>query len=243
MKNFFIKSVATLGIATLGLSSFVGTNNEPNQLSEQEKKEGWTLLFDGKTTNGWHLYNKGKIPTAWIIQNNELYCKPDTFTVEHGDLVTDKEYQNFDLRFEWKITVGGNSGVFFNVVEKESNPTAWSTGPEYQLLDTKHDDYEANFKKRAGCLYGFFPQKNAAVTKPAGEWNESRIKQVNGKIEFYLNGVLTAEQDLTSKDWKDLVAKSNFKYFSTFGKTVKGRIALQDWSKGIAFKNIKIKEL
>jgi hypothetical protein len=66
-----------------------------------------------------------------------------------------------------------------------------------------------------------FPQKNAAVTKPAGEWNESRIKQVNGKIEFYLNGVLTAEQDLTSKEWKDLVAKSNFKYFATFGKTVK----------------------
>ena len=82
MKNLFIKSVATLGIATLGLSAFVGTSNEPNQLSEQEKKEGWTLLFDGKTTNGWHLYNKGKIPMAWIIQNNELYCKPDTFTVE-----------------------------------------------------------------------------------------------------------------------------------------------------------------
>jgi hypothetical protein len=158
MKNFFIKSVATLGIATLGLSSFVGTNNEPNQLSEQEKKEGWTLLFDGKTTNGWHLYNKGKIPMAWIIQNNELYCKPDTFTVEHGDLVTDKEYQNFDLRFEWKITVGGNSGVFFNVVEKESNPTAWSTGPEYQLLDTKHD-YEANVKKEQDVYMDFPSEK------------------------------------------------------------------------------------
>jgi formylmethanofuran:tetrahydromethanopterin formyltransferase len=98
------------------------------------------------------------------------------------------------------------------------------------LLDTKHDDYEANVKKSRMFIW-VFPQKNAAVTKPAGEWNESRIKQVNGKIEFYLNGVLTAEQDLTSKEWKDLVAKSNFKYFATFGKTVKGRIALQDWSK------------
>ena len=87
------------------------------------------------------------------------------------------------------------------------------------------------------------PQKNPSQAKPMGQWNESQIKQNNGKIEFYLNGILTAEQDLNSQAWKDMIAKSGFKYFPLFGKSTKGRIALQDWSKGVSFRNIKIKEM
>ncbi len=84
---------------------------------------------------------------------------------------------------------------------------------------------------------------NSVDPKAAGEWNESMIKQVNGKIEFYLNGVLTAQEDLSASHWKDMVAASNFKSFPEFGKHTQGRIALQDWSKGIWFRNIKIKPL
>lgn len=223
--------------------SFTNYQEGNNQLTEQEKKDGWKLLFDGKTTNGWHLYNKGNVPSAWMVVEEELYCNPDTFEVEHGDLVTDSEFENFDLKFDWKISKEGNSGVFFNVIERADIPTAWASGPEYQLLEKSHHDYETSPKKRAGCLYGFFEQKHVATTKPFSEWNVSEIKQINGKIEFYLNGVLTAQQDLTSQPWKDMVAKSGFKTFPEFGKSTKGRIALQDWSKGISFRNIKIKEL
>ena len=222
--------------------SFININPKPNELTAEEKKEGWTLLFDGKTTDGWHLYNKGKIPSAWIVQKGELYCKPDNYAVEHGDLISDQQFENYDLKFEWKISAMGNSGVFINVHEQEDNPTAWSSGPEYQLLEKSHHDYEANAKKRAGCLYGFYTQKTVAPDKPAGQWNQSRITQKDGKIQFYLNGALTAEEDFTSDNWKKMVAESNFKGFPEFGKFTKGHIALQDWSKGISFRNIKIKQ-
>lgn len=238
-----IKLFSGLGFALLLLPSFTDTAETDNQLSAEEKKEGWKLLFDGKTTNGWHLYNRGKVPSAWIVQHGELYCKPEFGTIEHGDLVSDKEFKNFDLTFDWKISEAGNSGVFFNVLERKDLPTAWASGPEYQLLEKTHPDYAMNEKKRAGSLFGFTAPKNHVDARSVNEWNQGRIKQVNGKIEFYLNGVLTIEEDLTSKAWKDAVAKSNFKTFPEFGKHLQGHIALQDWSKGIAFKNIKIKEL
>lgn len=218
---------------------------EDNQLSSQEKEEGWSLLFDGKTTDGWHLYNKGKIASTWMIKNGELYCNPDTTGIEHGDLVSDKTYQNFDLKFDWKISKAGNSGVFINVVEADTIPTAWASGPEYQLLEHENvgADYLKDSTKWAACLYSFARQKNIVSPKPLGQWNESRIKQVDGKIEFYLNGILTAEQDFNSEEWRNKVSNSGFKFFPLFGKNTSGSIALQEWSKGVAFKNIKLKEL
>lgn len=234
----------TLAFACLNLSCSekkVGNN----ELSDSEKKDGWQLLFDGKTGQGWHLYNKANAPSAWIVKDGELFCNPDTFEVEHGDLVSDKEYENFELKFDWKITTAGNSGVFINVIERDTIPRAWASGAEYQLLDHEGigKDYLKDSTKWAACLYGFMPQKNISKPKSAGEWNESKIVQNHGKIEFYLNRILTAEQDLNSETWKEMVANSGFKYFPLFGKNTKGRISLQDWSKGVSFRNIKIKEM
>lgn len=237
------KIIVSLLLIASVFNAFSQKSASPNKLTTKEKKEGWILLFDGKTSKGWHLYNKGKLASAWVVQNGELKCDATISGVEREDLVTDKEFENFDLKFEWKISKEGNSGVFFNVIEKEDIPKAWASGPEYQLLEKSHHDYATSIKKRSGCLYGFYEQKNPAPDKPTGEWNQSEIKQVNGKIEFYLNGVLTATEDLNSETWKNLVANSGFKSFPEFGKHTKGRISLQDWSKGISFRNIKIKEL
>ncbi|WP_243406426.1 3-keto-disaccharide hydrolase [Siphonobacter curvatus] len=236
--------MAYASIASLILTAFSEDVPAVNQLSAQEKKEGWKLLFDGKTLQGWHLYNQGNKPSVWRVDKGELQCVPNGTgsTLEHGDLVTDQTYSNFDLKFEWKISKAGNSGVFINVVERKDIPTAWASGPEYQLLEPSHYDYNADLKKRAGCLYGFAPQKNEAVTKPVGEWNQSEIKQKNGKIEFYLNGVLTAEQDLTTPEWKQKIKNTNFQHFPAFGKATKGHLALQDWMQGISFRNLKLKE-
>lgn len=214
-----------------------------NSLTKDEIKEGWQLLFDGSTSKGWHIYNEGDVPSAWVVQNGELVCLPaDSTDTLHGDLVTDREFENFDLKFEWKISEAGNSGVFINVQEDKEISTAWASGPEYQLLENTHPDFETSKKKRAGCLYGFQEQLNEAPTRPVGEWNQSRITQENGKIKFYLNDILTAEEDLTSQEWKETVAATWFKNFPEFGNHKKGRIALQDWSKGVAFRNIMIKE-
>ncbi len=223
--------------------SFLSCNSSPknDELPGDEKKEKWIALFEGKSTNGWHLYNAGKKASVWEVKDGELFCNPQSGK-EHGDLVTDEEFENFDLVFEWKMAADGNSGVFINSIERDTIPAAWFSGPEYQLLGNNHEDYKIE-TKRAGCLYGFAPQETPVATKPVEEWNESRIKQVNGKVEFYLNGALTAEEDFKSQGWMDKVMQTHFKNFPEFGKHTQGHIVLQDWAKGVSFRNIKIKKL
>lgn len=239
MNNLLFKSLIVLTLTCCACSP-----SKDNKLSDQEEQEGWLLLFDGKTLNNWHLYNNpDSTNSSWRVENGAIVYLADSANVKHEDLVTDKEFENFDLKFEWKISEEGNSGVFINVVEKKEIPTAWASGPEYQLLDSLHPDYGINMKKRPGCLYNFSGQKNPVPAKPAGEWNQGRIKQENGKVEFYLNGLQTAEQDFKSDQWKEMIAASGFSYFPDFGKTTKGKIALQRWYKTVAFKNLKIREL
>lgn len=218
-----------------------------NILSEEEISEGWKLLFDGKTTRGWHLYNKGNVPSAWMVKDGVLSCYPYTFEVKQGDLITDETFRNFDLKFEWKVSEAGNSGVFINVQESKEYPTAWATGPEYQLIDNrdigKNSFLYADSTRWAACLYGIKPNLNKPTVEPAGSWNYSRILQKDGKITFWLNGVITAEQDLADPSWSKLIAQSELSDYIHFGKFKEGHIGLQYWSKGVSFRNVKIREL
>jgi hypothetical protein len=242
MNNLFIKFFGTFCMLSFFFSACTGIKGNNNQLTDAEKKEGWVLLFDGKSMDGWHLYNKGKVRSAWMVKDDELYCSPDS-GITHGDLVSDQEFENFDLSFDWKIAKAGNSGVFINVIERPDIPAAWASGPEYQLLENSNPDYP-NPVERSGCLFGFTAQKNPVEPKASGEWNQSRIKQVNGKTEFYLNGVLTTEEDFSSHAWLDKIAQTNFfKQLPEFGKHTKGHIGLQDWAKSVSFRNIKIRHL
>jgi len=236
-----IKFFVPVLFIAIAFFSCAGTTGKNNQLTDDEKKEGWVLLFDGMSTDGWHLYNRGKVPSVWVMKNGELYCDANSKR-EQGDLTSDKEFENFDLQFDWKIEKMGNSGVFINVVERPDIRTTYASGPEYQLLEQSHPDYPDS-SKRSGCLFGFGPPKNPAEPTQFDQWYHSRIRQVAGKVEFYLNGVLTVQQDFTSQAWFDKVMQSNFKNSPEFGKHTKGHIALQQWAKGISFKNIRIKQL
>jgi len=216
---------------------------QQNVLSDQEKKDGWTLLFDGKTMAGWHLFNRGVIASAWSVDSGNLVCNPHAKNVKHGDLVTDKVYQNFDLLFEWKISKAGNSGLFINVQERPELGTTFSTGPEYQLLDDKNveEDYLKNLSHKAAAIFGVVPNNSNTIPN-SGQWNQSRIVQQDGKLTFWLNGVLTVQVDLKSDEWKRLVAASSLSKYPEFGVAVNGNLALQDWTNGVAFRNMKIKE-
>jgi azurin len=217
---------------------------QQNVLSDQEKKEGWILLFDGKTMNGWHLFNQGTTPSAWSVDSGRLICNPHAKNVKHGDLVSDNVYQDFDLRFEWKISRAGNSGLFINVQERPELATTFSTAPEYQLLDDKNaePDYLKNTTHKAAAIFGVVPNNSNSMPKP-GEWNQSRILQQNGKVTFWLNDVQTVQVDLQSREWKSLVAGSPLSKYPEFGIAISGHLAVQDWTNGVAFRNIRIKEL
>lgn len=241
IKNRNVIKVLCFSVLSFFVACADVADTTPNTLSENEKEEGWELLFDGRSLSNWHVYNRGSVPSAWVVQNGVLYCNPNS-DLKKGDLVTDREFENYELIFDWQLEKAGNSGVFVNVQEEPNIDATYHSGPEYQLLEDSHADFDKPLK-RSGCLYTFFPQKNFVNTKKAGQWNHSRIIQKNGKTEFYLNGNMTAQVDFNSTAWKNLVARSAFKDYPEFGKHNKGRIALQDWSRGVSFRNIKIRPL
>jgi cytochrome c len=218
----------------------------PNTLTSEEKKEGWKLLFDGKTLKGWRKFKSNNIGTAWKVKDDAIFLdnskKDNGNIVGGGDIVTDEEFENYELSLEWKIQACGNSGVMFNVQEEASHERAWHTGPEMQVLDNScHPDAKIT-KHRAGDLYDLISCKTETV-KPAGEWNQAKIVSNKGNYEFWLNGVKTVEFTMRNSEWKQLVAGSKFKNMADFGKFTKGHLSLQDHGDQVWYRNIKIKEL
>ncbi|MBL0743649.1 3-keto-disaccharide hydrolase [Chryseolinea lacunae] len=225
----------------LVLACFAGNVAAQNTLTAQEKKDGWKLLFDGKTTKGWHNYNKKTIGQGWKVADGELYL--DNSTKEgRGDIVTDGEYQNYEFSYQWKIDSCGNSGVMFNVVEDPAQNAPYHSGPEMQVLDNDcHKDGKI-VKHRTGDLYDLISSSKETV-RPVGEWNEARIVSKNAKMEFWLNGTKVVEFTMHTPEWDQLVANSKFKTWPVFGKSLKGHLALQDHGDKVWFRNLKIKEL
>lgn len=217
-----------------------------NSLTDQEKSEGWKLLFDGTTTTGWRTFRKDKIGTAWKINDNALYLdasnKKDGAIVDGGDIITTGEYENYELALEWKIQPCGNSGIIFNVLEDEQHDYVWQTGPEMQVLDsTCHPDGKF-VKHRAGDLYDMI-STSVATVRPAGEWNQVKIIINNGHTQFWLNGVRVVEFTMFTPEWTEMIKNSKFKDMQGFGLTKKGHIALQDHGDSVWYRNIKIREL
>ncbi len=210
----------------------------PNTLTEQQKAEGWVLLFDGSTTAGWKGFNKEEASAGWVIDNGALHFNkaiPDG----GGDIITINEYENFELMLEWKIDSCGNSGIMFNVVEAPEYKNTYQTGPEMQVLDnTCHPDAKI-IKHRAGDLYDMISCSTETV-KPAGEWNQVRIVSNNANYEFWLNGTNVVNFTMHTPEWDALVAGSKFKDWPAFGKATKGHISLQDHGDNVWFRNIMI---
>lgn len=206
-----------------------------------EKKADWVSLFDGKTTNGWHSYGKTTADAQWDVQEGALHL--DKSKGGGGDLLTDKEYSNFDLKLEWKISPKGNSGILFYVHEDAAKyQETYHTGPEMQVLDNDgHPDGKIH-KHRAGDLYDLIPCKKETV-KPVGEWNQVEIISKNGELKLFLNGTNVVTTTLWNEQWKALLAGSKFKQWPDFGTFKSGKIDLQDHGNEVWYRNIKIKEL
>lgn len=216
-------------------------------LTEEQKAEGWKLLFDGKTTSGWHKYGGGPAGSAWKVADGMLYL--DTAIKENwqikggGDIVTDEEFDNFHLKLEWKIAKDGNSGVIFYIHEDSAKYTwAWETGPEMQVLDNNgHPDAKIE-KHRAGDLYDLISSSKETV-KPAGEWNQVEIIADNGRLDFFLNNENIVSTIMWDDTWRKMIAGSKFVKMPDFGTYKKGRIGLQDHGNMVWFKNVMIRKL
>ncbi len=218
-----------------------------NRLTREERKEGWELMFDGLTTRGWHKYGGKVVGSAWKVADGSLYL--DTETKENwqvkggGDIMSDKQYDDFHLKLEWKIAPNGNSGIMIYAQEDTTKYRwPWETAPEMQVLDNQGHPDAKIYKHRAGDLYDLIAAKPETVRTP-GEWNQVEIKCLNGDLQFWLNGTNVVSTTLWDENWKKLVAGSKFAKMPDFGKFKKGHIALQDHGDMVWYRNIKIRRL
>lgn len=229
-----------------------GKNNTTNAMTDstttgKSDSADWVSLFDGKTTTGWHNYGKTTIGEAWKVADGVLFLdtvkKEGWQTGGGGDIVTEKEYENFHLKLEWKIAANGNSGIIFFIHEDSTqNKYVWNTGPEMQVLDNNGHPDAKIIKHRAGDLYDLISSSKETV-KPPGEWNLAEIVVNNNQLKFFLNGTNIVSTSLWDDNWKKLIAGSKFKDMKEFGTYKKGKIALQDHGDMVWYRNIQIKEL
>ncbi|RZM27716.1 MAG: DUF1080 domain-containing protein [Pedobacter sp.] len=197
---------------------------------------------EANVIKGWHSYGQKTAGSAWREDKGVIHLDPKLKVNNNGgDLVTDKEYGDFQLKLEWKVAPNANSGILFYVQEEPQYKQTYATGPEMQVLDNDgHPDGKIT-KHRAGDLYDLVKSSSEPV-KPVGEWNKVIITSKAGKLEFTLNGVNIVSTTLWDDNWKSLIAGSKFATWPGFGAFKKGRIALQDHGDEVWFRNISIKE-
>ncbi|MEP6683230.1 MAG: DUF1080 domain-containing protein [Parafilimonas sp.] len=220
-----------------------GTTDTPNAMSVTNTTDtGWINLFDGTSLNGWHTFGETSVSAKWNIDSGAIYFDPKS-KGDDGDLVSNDSFANFDLKLDWKIAKGGNSGILFYVQDdKAKYEDTYKTGPEMQVLDDKRNEDNKIPSHHAGSLYDMIQATPGAV-KPAEEWNNAEIVSNNGKLDFYLNGVHVVNTTIWDDNWKKMIAGSKFKQWPAFGTFKEGHIALQDHGFNVWYKNVMIKKL
>ncbi len=235
--------LALAGLLAIAWSPLPEAAAQDNTLSPAERAEGWRLLFDGATTNGWRGYNQGDFPHGrWRVEEGTLTSLPPDTSAPSADLVTVDVFDNFELRFDFKVSPGGNSGVFY-LVREQPGLAMWEVAPEYQILDDSA--YLAlgtmdMHKHLTGDNYDLHAS-TVRVARPVGTWNEGRIVVRNGHVEHWLNGQLTVAYELWTPEWEALVARSKFAAHPAYGRAREGRIGLQDHGHRVWYRNLKIR--
>lgn len=227
---------------TLAMNFSFAQSQNDNRLTEKEKNEGWKLLFDGNSLNGWRTFKN--IAGNWKVINGSICSvKPQGHT--NPDLITEGEYENFELSIDWNLSAKGNSGIMYLVTEDHDQ--TYESGPEYQLIDDKGFPESIQDDQHTGANYAMQAPDTLAANAP-GEWNHTVIKIKNGHVEHWLNGKKLLSYTIGSDEWNKQKSAGKWKDVASYGAAKSGHIALQashsgvDQS-GVCFKNIKIRIL
>lgn len=219
----------------LFISNVSYAQDTDNTLQPEEFAAGWELLFDGESLKGWKAYN-GDAPRNWSVADNAIYCDG---TQGGDDLMTIEAYGDFDLKFEWKIEAGGNSGVIYMTREGKQWSQPYLTGLEYQVFD----ETESYNNTSVGSIYDVVAPSKAKKVNPAMEWNSGRIRLSEGTITHWVNGNVVLQCQLYSEDWNERVAASKWKERPYYGKSPFGHIDFQNHGYKVWYKNVKLLRL
>lgn len=248
MQRFELRSVPGLLLALALFLCAVGVSvAEPaNTLSAQETAQGWKLLFDGQTTTGWRGYAQTNFPAqGWVVEDGCLVNQGKGEGHQGaggGDLVTTEKFDDFDLKFDWRISPGGNSGVKYFVHEGKTGKSG--VGYEYQLLDDdKNPDARHDPNRQAGALYYLIAPNESKHLQPVGQWNQSEIIVQGNHVEHWLNGARIVQFELGSPEIKEAIAKSKFKNIRGYGEKMTTVLLLQDHGDAVSFRNLKVRRL
>lgn len=226
-----------------------------NELTEHEKRLGWRLLWDGRTTNGWRRANDTGFPEeGWVIEDGILTVMESGGAESRngGDIVTEQEFANFELELEFRITEGANSGIKYFVVEGLNTGVGSAIGLEFQILDDqRHPDARMGVEgnRTLGSLYDLIradnlsepPGRSKRVNRP-GDWNKARLVVRGGHVEHWLNNIKVVEFDRHSQVYRALVAYSKYAKWDGFGEAPSGHLLLQDHGNRVSFRSIKVRE-
>lgn len=234
---------------TLILFSITATmvHAQHNTLSEEEKADGWMLLFDGESTEHWRVYNMDEFPDrGWHVEDGAMvYRPPQTDSWSSAlDIITREKFSDFMFKIEWMIEEAGNSGIFYHVLEQPTQAIYWS-GLEMQILDNiNHPDADQGIagNRKAGSLYDLIPAE-PQNTRPHNEWNSVTIVSDGPKVEHWQNGEKILEYERWTPEWFDMIRNRKFNGHPEFGAMREGHLGLQDHGDVVKFRNIKIKEL
>ena len=222
---------------------FTGCSQNANKLTDQETQEGWALLFDGESLKGWRDFKGEGVTAPWKVEKGTLTSLGEG-SDSTGYIVSEREYENFIVTFDWKIDKGGNSGILYHVVERPQYKVPYVTGPEYQLLDDVGFPSPLEDWQKSGADYAMYVADPAKKElKKAGQWNNSKIVFDNGMVEYWLNGQKIVEFEAWTEDWFKRKESGKWDFAPEYGLARSGRIALQDHGDRVWFRNMKIKEL
>lgn len=211
-----------------------------------EPEPEWVDLFDGQTLNGWKRYNANDIGPMWKVEDGVIACFSEgggEASDIGGSLITVKQYGNFELSLEFKLSPDGNSGIMYHIVEADSLQYAYSSGPEYQLVDDGTDAYSPSNNRITAASYDMYAASADKKLNPVGEWNTAGIVYDNGHVEHWLNGEKVLEFEEGSEDWTKRYNESKWVGYPGWNQFKTGSIGIQDHGNYTWFRNIRIKEL
>jgi len=233
-----MKPVTMIGLLMI-FQVFSTAAQEPNVLTDSEKAEGWQLLFDGKSFHGLKKLAEG----GWEVKDGVLLATP----IPHGrqmDMITEKQFGNFELTFEFALSENTNSGVKYLVTNNYESQKGAYLGLEYQILDDINYRYpERGNLRSVASLYDLIAADPGKTVKGFGQWNTAKITVQDNLITHWLNGDKVVEYDRNADSFATLIQASKYKDLKHFGKAKEGHLLFQNEGTPVAFRNIKIKEI